>query len=209
MHLMRPRHGRMTRNFERPDWGPLIRIAPAHVDEFMWMFEVELEGGLRLHAYKHRETRGYLHLDHGGRAFAYIWEETRPEDDEDGRYEQVDPHWLLGLVLEPRRERGWVRREVISDSRRIRWARSASRHGVPRRSIRFALARCRMRFTEDTLDRDPDEPPERILVLGEDEKGRAIEVMTVQAEDETLLVVHAMRLREDYRLDHEEAQRWR
>lgn len=208
MHLMKPRRGRMTENFEHPEWGPLVRLAPAHVNEFMWMFEAELEGGLRLHAYKHRETRGYVHLDHGGRAFVYIWDEGRPED-EDALYEQVDPHWLLRLVLERPRDRGWVRREVISDSRRIRWARSASRHGVTRRSIRFALARCPMLFTEDTLDPDPDEPPERILVLGEDEKGRPIEVMAVHAEDETLLVVHAMRLRDGYRAEHEEAKRWR
>jgi hypothetical protein len=75
MHPMRPIQGRMTRNYKHPDWGPLVQLAPDHVDEFMWMFEVELENGVALHAYKHRETRHYLHLDSAGRAFVYIWNE--------------------------------------------------------------------------------------------------------------------------------------
>lgn len=198
----------MTRNFERPDWGPLVRLAPARVDDFMWMFEVELEGGVRLHAYKHRETRGYLHLDHGGRAFAYIWDEKLAAG-EGGRYEQVDPEWLLELVLEPRRRAGSFRREALSGSRRVRWARSASRHRVPRRSIRFAMARCRLRFVEDPPDRAAGEAADRILVLGDDEKGEPIEVMGVEDEDGTFLVIHAMSLRDEYRPDYEEAKRWR
>ena len=34
----------------------------------MWMFEVELEDGRKLHAYKHWWTRGYIHLTLDGRA---------------------------------------------------------------------------------------------------------------------------------------------
>jgi hypothetical protein len=51
----------------------LLDLAPDDVEDFMWMFEVELESGLRLHAYKHIETRKYLHLDKEGRAFVYRW----------------------------------------------------------------------------------------------------------------------------------------
>jgi hypothetical protein len=53
--------GTSTRKYE-PGWEPLLELAPEHIDEFMWMFEVELESGLRLHAYKHIETRKYLHI---------------------------------------------------------------------------------------------------------------------------------------------------
>jgi hypothetical protein len=35
----------------------------------MWMDGSRLEGGLRLHAYKHIETRRYLYLTEGGPAF--------------------------------------------------------------------------------------------------------------------------------------------
>ncbi len=75
---------------EVPDWGPLVDLAPDHVGDFMWMFEVELRGGDRLHAYKHRDTRRYLHLTSDGRAFAYRG---------DGLYTEVDPHRLLDEVL--------------------------------------------------------------------------------------------------------------
>jgi hypothetical protein len=39
--------------------------------DFMWMFEVELANGESLHAYKHVDTRGYVHLTPDGDAFFY------------------------------------------------------------------------------------------------------------------------------------------
>ena len=192
---------------ERPDWGPLVKLAPAHVDEFMWMGEIELEGGLRLHAYKHWEARRYLHLDHGGRAFVYLWNEKLTADD-DGRYEQVDPQWLLRLVLEPGRAARFVRRNVLSESRGVRWARSAGKHRIPRRSIRFVMARCRLEFTEPAPEGAPAGVSPRLVFVGDDERGRPLEVMAVDYDDDELLVIHAMKLRDRYRLDYEEAKRW-
>ena len=75
---------------EVPDWRPLLELAPDHVDDFMWMFEVESEDGARIHAYKHRWTRRYLHLDCEGRAFFY---------GESARYHEVGSSCLLDLVL--------------------------------------------------------------------------------------------------------------
>jgi hypothetical protein len=46
-----------------PVWAPLIAVVGALTDGFMWMYEVVLDDGRSLHAYKHRETRRYLHLD--------------------------------------------------------------------------------------------------------------------------------------------------
>jgi hypothetical protein len=76
----------------------------------MWMHEVELEDGTRLHAYKHHETRRYLHLDHGGRAFVFIWDESRPVE-EDSLYEEVDPLWLLDHALAKPDERASLFRQ--------------------------------------------------------------------------------------------------
>ena len=65
---------------ESADWEALENVISYHAcDEFMWMFEVELEDGTRLHAYKHRWNRRYLHLSARGEAFTYIWR----ADDED------------------------------------------------------------------------------------------------------------------------------
>lgn len=207
MHTMRPQRGRMTDNYKCPDWGPLVAIAPQHVGDFMWMFEVELENGVKLHAYKHWETRSYLHLDHGQRAYVYIWDESRAEGD-DGRYEQVDPGWLLALVLDRSRRAALLRREALSEFNRLRWARSASRYRIPRRSTRFVIARCRLRFTESPPAEAPGDESERLVFLGDDERGRALEVMGIQREDESLMVIHAMELRDRYRVDYEEARRW-
>lgn len=94
--------GVMTDRYDKPEWGPLEELAADHADEFMWMFEVELESGLRLYAYKHIETRKYLHLDKEGRAFVYIWPEKIGKGDEPGAYREVDPQRILSEVLRHR-----------------------------------------------------------------------------------------------------------
>lgn len=207
MHFMRPIKGRMTRDWEHPDWGPLVELAPDHVDEFMWMFEAELENGVVTHAYKHWETRRYLHLDGAGRAFVYIWDENLAADD-DGRYEEVDPEWLLKLVLDRERGATFIRGNVLSEYDRLRWARSASRHRVPRRTIRAVIAGSCLRLKESPPEEAPAGASPRLVFVGDDERGRALEVMAVEPGNDTLLVIHAMELRERYRLDYEEAKRW-
>lgn len=59
-------------SYDRPNWGPLC-AAVGHrlAGHFMWMAEIELGDGTRIHAYKQTETRRYLHLDASGRAFDY------------------------------------------------------------------------------------------------------------------------------------------
>lgn len=59
--LRRPLAGQML-GTDTPIWEPLLELVPEHIDDFMWMFEVELEDGTKAQAYKHRWTRRYLHL---------------------------------------------------------------------------------------------------------------------------------------------------
>jgi hypothetical protein len=198
----------MLRNFERPDWGPLIELAPENFDEFMWMFEVEMEDGLRIHAYKHSETRRYVHLDQFGRAYVYLWDEKLTAED-DGRYQEVGPSWLLDLALDNGRAAIFDHRNVLSDYEKVKWARSASRHRVPRRGATHVMSGCRLRFIEPPPDGAQAGASERFVFVGDDERGRALEVMAVEPEEgDTLLVIHAMELRDRYRLDYEEARRW-
>lgn len=75
----KPRAGDVV-NCEEPVWEPLLGLARIYVDEFMWMFEIELENGVRLQTYKHYWTRRYLYLDGEGKAWLYR---------EDGRYEPL------------------------------------------------------------------------------------------------------------------------
>jgi len=67
-------------SWDQPNWDPLLGLARIYVNEFMWMYEAELENGVRLHAYKHYWTRRYLFLDGDGQAWLYR---------EDGRYEPL------------------------------------------------------------------------------------------------------------------------
>jgi hypothetical protein len=94
--------GEMT-GFQEPVWQPLLELVGTYlVGDFMWMFEVELEDGRSLHAYKHWWTRRYIHLTIDGRAFVY---ECRDPDCEDAaRYREVDTKWLLDRVLPRGRE---------------------------------------------------------------------------------------------------------
>jgi hypothetical protein len=66
------------------------------------MFEVELEDGRSLHAYKHWWTRRYIHLTIDGRAFVY--ECLDPDCEDPARYREVDTKWLLDRVLPRGRE---------------------------------------------------------------------------------------------------------
>jgi hypothetical protein len=79
--------------YETPDWLPLALIAGIDLlEDFMWMHEVRLSDDRRLHAYKHIDTRRYLHLDDGANAFAY---------DEDGRYRPIELWSALRGALSP------------------------------------------------------------------------------------------------------------
>ena len=57
---------------ERPEWGPLLDAVGEEVTgHFMWMFEVVLADGRSVQAYKHIDTRCYIHLASDGEAFVY------------------------------------------------------------------------------------------------------------------------------------------
>lgn len=96
---MTPRKKRgKTTQCDTPHWDPLLQLLAEYlVADFMWMHEVELKDGTRLHAYKNRETRCYLHLSLDGRAFEFCGED---------QYREVEISLaLMGQVLAPDRRR--------------------------------------------------------------------------------------------------------
>lgn len=57
---------------EEPEWRPLLDlVGPDIVGYFMWMCPLVLPDGTRMHAYKHHDTRRYLHIHEDGRLFEY------------------------------------------------------------------------------------------------------------------------------------------
>jgi hypothetical protein len=75
----RKRIGQITQH-DNPHWDPLLKLLAEYlVADFMWMHEVALKDGTRLHAYKNRETKRYLHLSLDGRVFEYCGEDKYRE----------------------------------------------------------------------------------------------------------------------------------
>lgn len=180
----------------RPDWRPLLNFAPDEVPDFMWMFRDFLEGDIVVEAYKHSWTRQYLHLDSNGRAYVFVGE----------GYEEVDPYELLRQVLRDEDSRASiVRQNDWVDGKRISWARSATRHRVPRAQTLFAIQHagvCFM-FWAGAKGRS------RLYFFGDDEAEQPLEIVAVEQEDGGLFVIHSMPLRDRFEKSYTEALRWR
>jgi hypothetical protein len=191
--------GRFTERRE-PIWEPLLEAVPEDVDDFMWMGEVELTDGTQIQLYKHYWTRRYLPLDLGGRTWV---------GSENDRYEQAeDPDWILRFVFHFHDSRGdIVRRNEWIDSDEIGWARSATKHRITRERslhvVRHAGICWRETEHEDEWYADP-----RFVFLGPDANGIALEVIAVATKEGSLMITHAMLLRERWQGWYAEATPW-
>jgi hypothetical protein len=91
----------------------------------------------------------------------------------------------------------------------LRWAGSATRHRIARERSRYVIEYCGLRFEQPPPAGAPAGAEPRLVYLGDDADGVALEVMAVELEDGSLLVIHAMALRDSYREQYEEAKKWR
>ncbi len=66
-----------------------------------------------------------------------------------------------------------------------------------------------LRFDEPPPEGDVEVLDPRFVYLGDDADGRPLEVLAVEVSDGRLVVIHAMLLRNKYKLRYEEAKRWR
>lgn len=188
-----------------PEWEPILNLAPDHVEDFMWMYSVQLSDGTRLQVYKHYWTRNSLHLDNEGRAFVFAGE---------GRYREVEPGWLLSRVLREdffsKESDIFVGHNYVSDDDQLRWTRAATRHRISRQRSRYVIEHCGLWFWHraprmgSSSSRD-----DRVLFLGDDIEGVPLEVFAAEEAEGTLMVIHAMDLRDRYRGLYEEARQWR
>jgi hypothetical protein len=89
---------------------------------------------------------------------------------------------------------------------KLSWARAATKHRISRERSRYVIEHCGLRFEEEPSAEAPAGASTRLVFLGEDAKGAALEVMAVELEDESLLVIHAMPLRDRYRKQYEEVK---
>lgn len=82
-----------------------------------------------------------------------------------------------------------------------------------RHAARFVVEHCGLVYIQPAPP-GSGVPDARLVYLGDDETGQALEVIAVEMEpdatgEDHLRVIHAMALREKYRLQYEEAKRWR
>ncbi len=91
----------------------------------------------------------------------------------------------------------------------LRWARSATKHRVAHERSRYVIEHCGLRFEQPPPSGSAAGAEPRLVYLGDDADDVALEVMAVELEDGSLLVIHAMALRDRYREQYEEAKRWR
>lgn len=92
--------------------------------------------------------------------------------------------------------------------KRVRFARSASRHRISKERILHVIAHCGLVF-EQPASLQSEVLDARLIFLGDDADGAALEVMAVEGRKSELLVIHAMEMRRRYQAQYEEAKRWR
>jgi hypothetical protein len=185
-----------------PEWEPLLNLAPDLLVDFKWMGTIQLIDGTRLQAYKHYWTREYLHLSEDGRAFAFV-----PKT----RYEEVNPPWLLMRVLRTEPDpklRYSVRHNVWPDEVRITFARSATKHRISRERSLYVIEHCGLQLVNRYRNPAHSDVSQRVVFVGDDLEGVALEVMAVEEEEEELVVIHAMDMRKRFRGFYEEARQW-
>lgn len=91
----------------------------------------------------------------------------------------------------------------------LKWARSATKHRISRERSRYVIEHCGLRFKQESPAHAPVGASSRLIFLGDDTDGIALEVMAVELDNDNLLVIHAMPLRDRYRKQYEEAMKWR
>lgn len=99
-------------------------------------------------------------------------------------------------------------RSANVSQKRVRFARSATKHRVSKESIRHVIAHCGLAFEEQAPASDTDVLDARLVYLGDDPDGQAIEVIAVEGSKDELILIHAMALRKKYTDQYEEAKRW-
>jgi hypothetical protein len=90
----------------------------------------------------------------------------------------------------------------------IRFARSATKHRISRERSLYVIEHSG-KAVDVPMPVGPLGGDNRIMFLGDDSEGVALEVIAAESSTDVLVVIHAMRLRKRYHSLYEEAKRWR
>ena len=92
-------------------------------------------------------------------------------------------------------------------AQKLRFARSATRHRISKDRIRHVIANHFVSFPLSAPAARAAGNSTRTVFLGDDAEGVPLEVLTVELDDESALVIHAMRMREKYGDQYRKARR--
>jgi hypothetical protein len=113
-----------------------------------------------------------------------------------------------GRSLQSEERAKLFRQNLSAEFKRLRWARSATKHRISKQRILHVLEHCLAIRKEDPHPGNPRAKAPRLVFLGEDSAGVPLEVIAVRTNRANLMVIHAMNLRPRYRPLYEEVRRW-
>jgi hypothetical protein len=70
-------------------------------------------------------------------------------------------------------------RSAKLSQKRVRFARSATKHRIAKERIRYVISHCGLAFEESAPSRGAEVLDDRIVILGDDASGTALEVLVV------------------------------
>lgn len=88
---------------------------------------------------------------------------------------------------------------------RLRFADSATKHGITHDQSRHVIEHAGRRWIQPSPAGGV--PGDRLVYLGDDQAGNALEIMAVELEGGWLLVIHALPMRSKYRPQYRQAMR--
>ena len=86
-------------------------------------------------------------------------------------------------------------RELSDKMARLRFARSALKHRVSHERAAYVINHCQAVLLQPPPADAPDDHDDRLVFLGDDRDGVALEIVAIEGTSGELLVIHAQKLR--------------
>lgn len=101
-----------------------------------------------------------------------------------------------------------VRQNVWPEEAEITFARSATKHRISRERSLYVVERCGLQLVDRAWRRKTAGVEKRVVFIGDDLEGVALEVIAAEEVEEEFVVLHAMNMRNRFRGLYEEVRKW-